>query len=60
MRDIRVPDSVIKAIYRLFRLCSYKMCGQSLKTELFHEVDPASTRSKSALFWKVRLSEAVD
>lgn len=29
------------------------MCGQSLKAEPFLEVDPASTKSRGALFWKM-------
>lgn len=40
-------------LYRLFRLDTYKMCGRSLKAEPFPEVDPGSTKSKGALFWKV-------
>lgn len=49
-----ISRPIIKAfLNRLFRLCSYKMCGQSLKAEPFPEVDPASTKSKGALFCKV-------
>lgn len=44
----------------LIRLRSYTMCGQSLKAEPFPEVDPASTKSKGAPFWKGWLSDAVD